>query len=250
LTDGIGAAVIAPDSAASDDDTGSGEKPYPKGVLIDTADIPGGGHLYLVRHGRQFEIMFGEEQLMSSWDIRSEEALATLVCDRLETGSPRMLIGGLGMGFTLCSALAGLPASAEIVVSELVPKIVEWAAGPLASIFGKSLSDPRVLIEIRDVHDIIDEETDSFDAILLDVDNGPDGLVKLANERLYSNWGLRAAHSALRPGGVLAVWSAYPDQSFCERLSAAGFAVEEHEIFSTPAKDDAPYIIWLAAKLA
>ncbi len=222
----------------------------PSGVLVDTGEIPGGGQLYLVRHGQEYEILYGDEQLMSSWAHRSEDALATLVFERLGDRAGRVLIGGLGMGFTLAAARSVLAPDATIVVAELVPKVVAWAAGPLAHILGDSLSDPRVSLEIRDVHDIIDEQRARFDAILLDVDNGPDGLVNLANERLYSNWGLRAAHKALRPGGILAVWSAYPDQVFPDRLRAAGFCVEEVSVDPGGETGDPPHIIWLAAKAA
>ncbi len=185
---------------------------------------------------------------MGSWASGSEEALATLVCDRLGDRAARILIGGLGMGFTLAAALDALPPSATIVVAELVPKVVAWAGGHLAHIFGDSLSDPRVSIAVRDVHDVIVEQPGGFDAILLDVDNGPDGLINLANERLYCNWGLRAARAALRPGGMLAVWSAYPDDAFAARLARAEFAVEE---IMVDAIDDASrpfYTIWLATR--
>ncbi len=212
------------------------------------AEIPGGGCLQLVSYGRDFEILLGTEQLMGSWAGGSEEALATLVCQRLGARDGRWLIGGLGMGFTLAAALAVLPARSEIVVAELVPKVVSWALGPLAHIFGDSLCDPRVSLKIRDVHDLIVERTDRFDAILLDVDNGPDGLVSLANERLYCNWGLRATYAALRPGGMLAVWSAYPDEDFIGRLENAGFAVEEITLDAQSRDDDVEHVIWLACK--
>ena len=217
-------------------------------MLIDTADIPGGGQLHLVCHGEDFEILFDDEQLMGSWDYRSEEALATLAFERLRGGDPRVLIGGLGMGFTLAAARSALPLSGTVVVAELVPKVVTWAAGPLAHIFGDSLADPRVSVEIRDVHDMIVERSARFDAILLDVDNGPDALINLANERLYCNWGLRAAHSALRPGGLLAIWSAYPDRAFADRLQEAGFGVEEVVVDPDGTLHEPPHIIWLASK--
>ncbi len=212
------------------------------------AEIPGGGCLQLVSYGRDFEILVGTEQLMGSWAGGSEEALATLVCQRLGARDGRWLIGGLGMGFTLAAALAVLPRRAEVVVAELVPKVVSWALGPLAHIFGDTLSDPRVSLKIRDVHDLIVEQPDSFDAILLDVDNGPDGLVSPANDRLYCNWGLRAAHAALRPGGMLAVWSAYPDADFLGRLEDAGFKVEEIRMDAESREDDFQYVIWLACR--
>lgn len=220
-----------------------------QGALIDSAEIPGGGKLYLVQHGLDYEIMSGEEQLMGSWTGGSERALATLVCERLAGDTGRLLIGGLGMGFTLKAALDVLPASAEIVVAELVPKIVTWAEGRLAHIFAGSLSDPRVSIEVRDVHDMIVKHPGEFDAILLDVDNGPDGLVSLANERLYCNWGLRAARQALRPGGILAIWSAYPDDAFANRLQSAGFAVEQRTIEADGHLQQHEHTVWLAFRL-
>ena len=185
---------------------------------------------------------------MASWDSRSEEALATLVCGRLGDGARRLLIGGLGMGFTLRAALAVLPLDATVVVAELVPTVVEWATGPLSHIFGHSLRDRRLSLEVRDVHDIIVEQPGGFDAILLDVDNGPDGLINLANERLYWNWGLRSARKALRPGGVLAIWSAYADDAFADRLETSGFEVEEISIEAAAGAHLAPHTIWLATR--
>jgi spermidine synthase len=129
-----------------------------------------------------------------------------------------------------------------------VPKIVEWANGPLAHVFGDTLADPRVTIEMDDVHNVIVREVDGFDAILLDVDNGPDGLIHIANERLYCNWGLRAAYAALKPAGILAVWSAYVDPAFVGRLEKAGFTVEEVAIDAYPGEDNGMHTIWLAAK--
>jgi spermidine synthase len=217
-------------------------------ILIDTAEIPGGGELRLMQRDEDFAIMFEREQLMGSWVSGSEEALATLVCERLGDRAERLLIGGLGMGFTLAAAIDAAPASSTIVVAELVPKIVSWAKGPLAHIFGTSLDDPRVSITIRDVHDVIVDSPEGFDAILLDVDNGPDGLISLANERLYCNWGLRAAHAALRPGGILAIWSAYPDDMFFDRLQDAGFEVEEVKVRANGGLKGPRHTIWLAKK--
>ena len=219
------------------------------GVLVDTAEIPGGGQLLLVRHGLDYEILFNDQQLMGSWAYRSEQALATLVSERLGTQAEQILIGGLGMGFTLAAARSTFPANASFLVAELVSKVVTWAEGPLAPILGDSLRDPRVSVEIRDVHDIIARRDASFDAILLDVDNGPDGLINLANERLYSNWGLRAVHAALRPGGMLAVWSAYPDPAFSVRLRGVGFDIEIVDVDSGGGEDEeALHTIWLAAR--
>ena len=215
-------------------------------MFIDTADVPGGGQLRLLRHGDHYEIMFGDEQLMSSWSFRSEQALAVLAFEKLNERTARVLIGGLGMGFTLAAARKALSPSSTIIVAELVPKIVDWAGGPLRHLLGSSLDDPRVSVEVRDVHDLIVGQPAGFDAILFDVDNGPDGLISLANERLYSDWGLRSARAALRPGGVLAIWSAYPDHSFSYRLRASGFEVEEVSIDTDGSEDNPHHTIWLA----
>lgn len=220
----------------------------PFGVLIDTAPIPGGGHLQLFRRGADYEIRFGEEQLMGSWAHLSEKALATIVAQRLGVRARRVLIGGLGMGFTLAAARAAFPATSAIVVAELVPKVEVWARGHLAHIFGDSLADSRVSVEIGDVHDVIVEQPNGFDAILLDVDNGPEGLISLANDRLYCNWGLNAARAALRPGGLLAVWSSFPDEDFAKRLTRAGFDVEEKWIPTGGGPKETPHLIWIAAQ--
>lgn len=218
------------------------------GVLVDTAEIPGGGRLQLYRHDDGFEILYGEEQLMGSWAFRSEEALATLVAKKLGRPAQRLLIGGLGMGFTLAAAQAAFPAPATIVVAELVPQVVTWARGPLAGIFGGSTEHPHTTIQIADVHDVITATVGEYDAILLDVDNGPDGLIQVANDRLYCDWGLRATYAALAPGGILAVWSSYPDDAFAERLQSAGFAVETTVMHGGGHMDDAPHVIWIAGK--
>jgi spermidine synthase len=218
--------------------------------LIDTADLPDGGTLRLMRRGQDYMILFGRNELMSSRLRGSEEALATLAYDRLRgRARAHMLIGGLGMGFTLRAALGTLPADARITVGELVPKIVEWARGPLAHLFGDSLDDPRVEIDVRDVHERIAGSREAYDAILLDVDNGPDGLIHAANDRLYSKQGLRAAYAALRPGGILAIWSAYPDKIFADRVARAGFVVDEVKVRATGGRKGAHHIIWIATRV-
>jgi spermidine synthase len=216
--------------------------------LVDTADLPDGGQLRLLQRGDDFSIRFGSEELMGNSVRHSEEALATLGCRHLTGRGGEVLIGGLGMGFTLGAALDVLPSNAKITVAELVPKIVAWAQGPLAAIFGTKLADPRVSVEMADVHDVIVRDAGRFDAILLDVDNGPDGLIHIANERLYCNWGLRAAHAALKPGGVLAVWSAYQAPAFVECLRRADFEVDEIEIEAYPGEPNGMHFIWLAAR--
>lgn len=220
----------------------------PWGELVDTAPIPGGGRLHLYRHDDEYEILFGEEQLMGSWAFRSEEALATLVADRLGRPAEHVLIGGLGMGFTLRAARTSFPAPAKIIVAELVPRVLAWARGVLKEIVGDSLADPRVTVETADVHDLIVAGVGCYDAILLDVDNGPDGLIALANDRLYCDWGLRAANAALRPGGILAIWSAQPDSNFADRLTGVGFEIETVRVHGGGHESDPPHVIWLVPK--
>lgn len=220
-------------------------------VLLDTADIPGSKDtLRLIQRGSEFSIMLGANELMNSRMSGSEEALATLACAKLSSRStPRLLIGGLGMGFTLRAALAELGADAEIVVAELVPAVVAWANGPMAEHHGESLSDQRTHIVADDVAKLIRDGDTGYDAILLDVDNGPDGLTKGSNDHLYSAEGLGRAWRALRPGGVLAIWSAASDGRFADRLRSTGFEVEEHTIRAHKGKSGARHLIWIANKI-
>jgi spermidine synthase len=217
-------------------------------LLIDSAPVPGGGgELRLVQRGSDFWIMLGANALMSTRLRGSEEALATLACERL-AGRPRpaVLIGGLGMGFTLRAALGALGRDSTLVVSELVPAIVKWARGPMAHVHAGSLDDPRVRIEMGDVGDLIAAARSAFDSILLDVDNGPDALSRDSNDRLYDLAGLRRARAALRPGGILAIWSAAPDRAFNRRLGEAGFAVEEATVRAHAGRSGTRHVIWLA----
>lgn len=218
-------------------------------VLVDTAAIPGGGALRLMRRGKEFSIRLHDNELMNSRLSGSEESLATLCCDRLATHPrPRFLIGGLGMGFTLRAALSRLGPQAKVVVAELVPAVVAWARGPMAAVFGGSLEDQRVEIRQTDVGEAMTASRGDFDAILLDVDNGPDGLTRIENDRLYSAAGLAAARDALRPGGLLAVWSSGPDERFARRLRSAGFAVEEVRARANGKRGGARHVIWIATK--
>lgn len=218
--------------------------------LVDIGEIPGGGQLHLLRSGHDYSIQFEGDELMGNSQYLSEQILAKSACNRLSGNSGRVLIGGLGMGYTLGAALDAWSRSAAIVVVELVPQVVAWAKGPLAHISGRHIEDPRVSLRVGDIHDVILEAPDQFDAILLDVDNGPDALVKAENERLYCNWGLRAAHSALKSDGILAIWSAYPDPFFASRLEASGFDVEEERIPASPHAEDEWHNIWFAKKCA
>jgi len=214
-------------------------------ILIDTADVPGGGELRLFQRGDEFSIMLGANELMNSRLSGSEEALATLACARVAADA-RLLIGGLGMGFTLRAALPLLGGDAGVTVAELVPAVVAWARGPMAGLFGGCLEDPRVQVIEQDVAALIGAAGAAYDAILLDVDNGPDGLTRAENDRLYSVRGLQAAKAALRPGGVLAIWSAAPDARFARRLRETGFVVEEVIARGRAGGRGARHVIWLA----
>jgi spermidine synthase len=214
---------------------------------LDTAQIPDGGALKLMRRGAELSIMSGSIELMNSRLFGSEKALASLSLARL-AGRPklRILIGGLGMGFTLRAALAELPADAGVVVSELVPAVVKWARGPMATVFQGCLDDPRVIIREADVADVIGEARAAFDAILLDVDNGPGGLNREANDGLYSVGGLNRAKRALKPGGVLSVWSGGQDEAFTRRLRGAGWDAEAVPVRATGGRRGARHVIWIA----
>jgi spermidine synthase len=215
--------------------------------LIGTAQVPGGDELRLFRHDRDFMIVLGGNELMSSRMNGSEIALAEQTIARLGTRKkPRLLIGGYGMGFTLRAALAALPAEAEIYLIELVPQIIEWARGPMAELAAGCLDDPRVELVLGDVADEIRESPGGYDAILLDVDNGPEGLTSEFNDQLYTQRGLRAAKAALRPGGILAVWSAFKDPAFTRRLERAGFAVDEVSVRARTNGKGPKHVIWFA----
>ena len=217
---------------------------------IDTARIPGSDEeLRLMQRGKEFSIKLGTNELMNSRLSGSEVALATLAAKKIEkVAKPHVLIGGLGMGFTLRAALTVLGSKAQIVVAELVPAVVAWARGPMAEIFGDSLNDPRVSIRETDVTEIIRSHRGTFDAILLDVDNGPEGLTRKANDALYSSVGLQAALAALRPDGVLAVWSSGPNPPFAKRLRSTGFDVNEVNVRATGRGGGARHVIWIATK--
>jgi len=221
--------------------------------LLDTAQVPGGGELRLMQRGAEFSIRLGRDELMNSRLSATEEALATIACEKIQTRrrpnkQPNILIGGLGMGFTLRAALTVLGKQAHIVVAELVPAVVAWARGPMAKLSGDSLTDPRVRIHEGDVGDLIRSGRLAYDAILLDVDNGPQGMTRKANDGLYDLKGLRAAHTTLRPGGVLAVWSSGPDAKFTARLRKTGFKVDEIPLRAKGPRGGARHFIWTATR--
>ena len=218
-------------------------------VEVDSAPIPGAPEtMRLIRRGDDFSIMVGARELMTNLRRGSEQALGTLGCARLrERAQPRILIGGLGMGFTLRAALGALGPSARVVVAELIPAVVAWARGPLAHLFAGSLDDPRVELRVEDVGRVIQSGPAQYDAILLDVDNGPEGLTRRGNDDLYDAWGVKRVRFALRPGGLLAVWSGAPDRRFKARLARCGFTVEEQRVYAQ-GRSGPRHILWLATR--
>ena len=218
-------------------------------VVIDQATVPGaGGEMKLLQRTHEFTINVENEELMNSRLHGSEDALAELTCKPLEKRRrPAVLIGGLGMGYTLRAALDQLGPQARVVGAELVPAVIEWNRTHLADLAGRPLEDSRVTVRQGDVGVVIRGKPAAYDAILLDVDNGPEGLTHKGNDRLYTSDGLEEANAALKPGGVLAVWSAQPDKAFTKRLRACGFEIEE-----VPARSRGTrgrwHHIWLAKK--
>ncbi|MEQ6334878.1 spermidine synthase [Sphingobium sp. MK2] len=217
--------------------------------FLGSAAVPGGQELMLYRRGGDFMIVLDRNELMSSRMSGSEKALALMTIERLAgRKAPHLLIGGYGMGFTLRAALGVLGQDARITLAELVPEIIDWARGPMAELADGCLDDPRVDLRMGDVVPVIAAGRACYDAILLDVDNGPDGLTAAANDRLYSATGLAAARAALTPGGILAVWSAGSDDAFTRRLASAGFAVDEVAVRARDNGKGPRHVIWFAQK--
>ena len=218
--------------------------------LIGTAAVPGGGgELRLFRRGGDHMIVLDRNELMNSRMSGSEEALAAMTCERLgDCAAPHLLVGGYGMGFTLRAALRALGPDARVTVAELVPEIIGWARGPMAALTDGCLDDARVHLVEGDVAALIGSARGRYHAILLDVDNGPDGLTREGNEGLYRARGLSAAHDALRPGGILAVWSAAPDDRFTRRLRDAGFAVDEVGVRARANGKGPRHTLWFATR--
>jgi spermidine synthase len=219
--------------------------------LLDSAQVPESGEeLRLYQRGGEFSIRVGSRELMNSRTHGSEGSLAELACARIaHRPCPRVLIGGLGMGYTTAAALHRLGADGQVVVAELVAAVVAWNRGPLADLAGRPLRDARVAVREADVARILRTEQRAYDAVLLDVDNGPAGLTRKGNDWLYARAGLEAAHAALRAAGVLAVWSASPDRAFAKRLCRAGFEVTEVGVQARGPGRGGRHIIWLAVRI-
>ncbi|MBY6205676.1 hypothetical protein [Halomonas denitrificans] len=221
----------------------------PKSRLLASATIPDTDvELKLHEHGDRFAISIpGRGELMNTRVHGSEIALAERACARLAgKASPRLLIGGLGMGFTLAAALGSLGPGAEVVVAELVPEVVDWNRDLVGEPSGHPLRDPRTTVYVGDVAECLRRPGSKFDAILMDVDNGPEGLIRVENDWLYGPSGLAAARAALRPGGELAIWSAGPDERFTNRLRAAGFEVATEVVRPHRSGKGAKHVLWFA----
>ena len=219
-------------------------------ILLDSAQVPGNsGELCLYQRNNEFSIKItGRGELMNSRVHGSEDALAEHTCARLvNRTTPRLLIGGLGMGFTLAAALKHLGSGAQVEVAELIPAVVSWNKGPLGEQSGQPLRDPRVTVIEKDVALLLKAAEQSYDAILLDVDNGPEGLTHKQNDWLYSIDGLSETCAALRPGGILAVWSAGPDNIFAQRLRKTGFVTDEIRVRAHGSKG-ARHTLWFALR--
>jgi spermidine synthase len=223
--------------------------------LVDSEEIapspgaPAGMNVMaLMRRGHEYVIRVGSRELMASTVHGSEDALADLACQRLgERPGARVLVGGLGMGFTLAAALRGLGPDARVVVAELVPAVVRWNRGPLGPLAGSPLDDPRAEVHEGDVAELIRAAPAAWSAILLDVDNGPAGLTRKGNDWLYTPVGLAAAFAALEPDGILGVWSAFPDAAFTRRMQRAGFSVELVNVRARGAKGGSRHVVWLGS---
>ena len=219
-------------------------------TLLGAAQIPGvEDELRLYSRGEEFSIRVGNREVMNSRVHGSEDALAELACARIrDRPRPRILIGGLGMGYTLRAALNGLNSQGRVIVAELISEVVSWNRGRLGELAGRPLRDDRVTVREVDVAQILRVEHNAYDAILLDVDNGPEGLTFAGNGWLYRRGGVKASFVALRPGGILAVWSVGPDRAFSERLRTAGFKVEELRVRARGASGGARHTLWIAER--
>ena len=217
--------------------------------LVGEALTPDQSRICLMRRDTELEIRVDSKVLMSSRMHGSEEALAVAGCQHLRRAeAPRVLVGGLGMGFTLAATLREVPADAVVIVAELVPAVVAWNRGILGGLAGHPLADRRARVVVGDVGDVLRSNVGRLDAVLLDVDNGPAAFTTINNEGLYNNSGVEACARALRPGGVLAVWSAWEDRHFEQRLRFYGFDVRVDRVRARLKKGGPRHTIFVGVK--
>jgi spermidine synthase len=217
---------------------------------LDQSKIPGhDDEVTLLQRGEEFSIRTAGTELMNSRVHGSEDELAELACQRMkQKPDQRILIGGLGMGYTLAAALLQSDPDTRITVCELIPAVIQWNKKYLGHLAQMPLEDSRVFIEAKDVAKTIRDKKAVWDAILLDVDNGPEGLTRKANDRLYNTSGLKQSFAALCPGGILAVWSSGPNEAFSRRLKQCGFQTQIVKVRARKSGKGSKHIIWLAAK--
>ncbi len=219
--------------------------------ILETTRVPsGGGKLTLYKRGEEFSIWIENTELMSSHAHESEDELARVVLEDPKINSqPHVLVGGLGMGYTLAAALRSIPDGGRLTVAELIPEVISWNRGPLGHLAGHPLDDKRVTIQRVDVGRLLQTELEEYDVILLDVDNGPEGLTRGGNDWLYTEEGLDSAYSALKPGGILAVWSSFPDPAFYMRLKKVSFrGVRQVKVRIEPNEYGNEHVIWLSRR--
>ncbi|MCK5097795.1 MAG: hypothetical protein KAR45_06805 [Desulfobacteraceae bacterium] len=216
---------------------------------IDMAEVPGHkGEITLQRRGSEFSIRTSGTELMNSRLHSSEDALAELTINHIKKPGIKILIGGLGMGYTLAAALEQSEPDTLITVSELVPAVVKWNREHLGHLAGMPLEDSRVTVKVEDIAKTIENKQSAWDIILLDVDNGPEGLTRKANDRLYSKAGLQNTFFALQPEGILGIWSSNDDKAFTRRLKQSGFQVDTKTVRARKSKKGSKHTIWLATK--
>ena len=218
---------------------------------LDRANVPGmGDELIFYKRADEYSIRTGGFELMNSRAHGSEDALSELSISKISSVNPTILIGGLGMGYTLAAALKCLGENGVVHVAELVPAVVRWNREHLGVLSGHPLTDKRAQVFETDVAEILKKSRGTYDAILLDVDNGPEGLTRKDNDWLYSPAGLAAAGRALKPSGILAVWSSSPNEQFTRRVKKAGYIVEEVKVRARNSKKGGRHNIWFAKKTA
>jgi spermidine synthase len=218
-------------------------------MKLATAWTPDGGEMGLYQHDRDFSIKINGQELMNSRQHESEQELARLGCAHLsDRKAPCVLIGGLGMGYTLRQALDILGPDANVVVSELLPAVVNWNREYLRDLNGQPLEDKRTELITGDIFQLISQSIGRFDAILLDVDNGPNAMTDSGNQRLYSSTGIYACRCALRKQGSLAIWSTEPSKVFEQLLMSCGFQVRRYRVKAYQASHSKPLFIWIAAE--